>query len=204
MATRGASGGLTAATGNVTVALEAFGFDIILIETVGVGQVELDIIDACDTVVVAIVPESGDAVQAMKAGLMEIADLFVINKADRPGSERLLSSLKQTLETRAQKDPAWQVPIISTVATERKNIDKLNEKINEHIQMLGQNGRLEKKRQEQICKKIIGILKNRYEKEFLDKVSDDVDFNKIADDVFSGKTNPYQVAGELFEKFKSK
>ena len=119
-----------------------------------------------------------------------------------PVTHPIFSSLKQTLETRTKKDPQWQVPIISTVATERTNIDKLHDKINEHIAMLSQNGRLEQKRQEQISKKIIGILKNRYEKEFLEKVIDEVDFDKIASDVFSGETNPYQVAGELFDKFK--
>lgn len=201
MATRGSSGGLSAATGNVTVAMEAFGFDIILIETVGVGQVELDIIDACDTVVVAIVPESGDAVQAMKAGLMEIADIFVINKADRPGADRLLSSLKQTLETRTKKDSSWSVPIVSTVATEKKNIDKLFSHIEKHIAMLSEKGGLERKREEQISKKIIAILKSRFEKEFLEKVLDDIDFDKIARDIFAGKTNPYLIAGELFDKF---
>ena len=91
MATRGATGGLAEATNNVNVVYDAFGFDITLIETVGVGQVELDIIDACDVVVVVLVPESGDAVQTMKAGLMEIAHIFCVNKADRPGSERIIS-----------------------------------------------------------------------------------------------------------------
>lgn len=204
MATRGASGGLTAATGNVTIALEAFGFDVILIETVGVGQVELDIIDACDTVVVTLVPESGDAVQAMKAGLMEIADIFAINKSDRPGADRMESSLRQMLETKKKKEDSWNIPIISTVATEKTNIDILFEKINNHIQFIKENGQYDKKRLNQIVRKIINVLKYQFEKEFLDNLISETDFENISQQVFKGDTNPYEIAGELFDKFSKK
>ncbi len=204
MATRGASGGLTAATGNVTVAMEAFGFDVILIETVGVGQVELDIIDACDTVVVAIVPESGDSVQTMKAGLMEIADIFVLNKADRPGADRLESSLHQMLETKAHDETSWIIPIVATVATDRTNVDFLFEKILEHIKFIKANGTYDSKRRDQISKKIINVIKNRFEKEHLDQLITETDFEIISQKVFNGETNPYEIAGELFEKFTTK
>lgn len=125
MATRGATGGLAGATDNVAVVYDAFGFDVTLIETVGVGQVELDIVDSCDSVVVVLVPESGDAVQTMKAGLMEIADIFCINKSDRPGAERIAADLKQMLDTRKAKDDDWRIPIVSTEAITSKNVDRL-------------------------------------------------------------------------------
>lgn len=201
MATRGATGGLAAATGNVTVALDAFGFDITLIETVGVGQVELDIIDACDTVIVTVVPESGDAVQTMKAGLMEIADIFVINKSDRPGAERLAMDLKQTLQTRPTGKEAWKIPIIPTVAVDKKGVDQLRAKTDEHIAFIKKGGQFEKHRRLQIEKKILSIIKFQFQKDVMDRLGRDFDFEAIIDDIMRGKTNPFKVADELFERF---
>jgi len=201
MATRGATGGLAAATGNVTVALDAFGFDITLIETVGVGQVELDIIDACDTVVVAVVPESGDAVQTMKAGLMEIADVFVVNKADRPSAEKLVLDLRQMLQSKPPEAHGWKIPIISTVAVEGKNIDLLHTKIFEHVSSIRASGKLDRHRRQQIEKKILSIIKNQFQKDFQDRLGREVDFEAIIDEIMKGQTNPFKVAGELLERF---
>jgi LAO/AO transport system kinase len=204
MATRGASGGLAAATGNVTVALDAFGFDITLIETVGVGQVELDIIDACDTVVVAIVPESGDAVQTMKAGLMEIADIFVVNKSDRPGAERLAMDLKQMLQARPVRVKTWAIPIVSTVAVDKKNIDLLRRKIDEHIGFIKDSGQFGRHRRGQIKNKILSIMKHEFQREFLERLGKDVDFEAVIDDIMRGKTNPFKVGEELYRQFSGK
>ncbi len=201
MATRGASGGLAAATGNVTVALDAFGFDITLIETVGVGQVELDIVDACDTVVVAVVPESGDAVQTMKAGLMEIADIFVVNKSDRPGSERIVTDLKQTLQARSKDESEWSIPIIPTVAVDKKNIDRLHQKIVAHLTLIKRTGQFEQHRRQQIKKKILSILRFQFQREFLEQLGKDVDFEDIIDNIMKGQTNPFKVGEELYDRF---
>ncbi len=201
MATRGATGGLAAATGNVTVALDAFGFDITLIETVGVGQVELDIIDACDTVVVTVVPESGDAVQTMKAGLMEIADIFAVNKSDRPGAERLAMDLKQTLQTKPSQADAWKIPIVTTVAVDGKNIDLLGTKVDEHIAFIKGSGQFELHRREQIKKKILSILKNQFQREFLERLGSEVDFEDIVGRIMKGQTNPFKVGDELYASF---
>ena len=202
MATRGASGGLASATNNVLVALDAFGFDVTIIETVGVGQVELDIIDACDTVVVTLVPESGDAVQAMKAGLMEIADVFVVNKADRPYSERMVTDLRTALEFKAHDEHTWMIPVVPTVAVEKKNVDELYTSIYKHIAFIKANNQYETHRRLQIEKKIIAILKNKFEKEFLGKLPDKVDFEKIINQIYTGESNPYSVGQELYEKFR--
>ena len=202
MATRGASGGLNAAVGNITVVMDAFGFDVVLIETVGVGQVELDIIDACDTVVVAVVPESGDAVQTMKAGLMEIADTFVVNKADRPGADRLTQNLKQALETRPHTAESWMIPVLETVAIDNKNIDLLYKTILEHLDFIKSNGQFESKRRKQLHKKILMILKNRFEREFLDLLADKVNFDEIIQSILAGTTNPYAVSDELYARFQ--
>ena len=201
MATRGATGGLAAATSNVTVALDAFGFDITLIETVGVGQVELDIIDACDSIVVTMVPESGDAVQTMKAGLMEIADIFVVNKADRPGAEKMIMDLKQMLDTRVKSSHCWKIPIVSTVAVDRKNVDLLHSEIARHIEFIRNSGQFDVHRREQIQKKILSVLRNQFQREFLDRLGQEVDFGDITDSILTGRTNPFKVGQELFEKF---
>lgn len=201
MATRGASGGLSAAVNNATVAMDAFGFDIVLIETVGVGQVELDVIDACDSVVVAVVPESGDAVQAMKAGLMEIADIFVVNKSDRPGADRLVQSLKQMLDTKKKSGSDWNIPIIETVAVENKNIDRLYNNLTEHIELIKSSGQFDSKREKQISKKIVNILKNRFEKEFLDKLDFESGLNDAITRILEGKSNPYSESDQLYNEF---
>src|SRR4030042_1309230 len=115
MATRGSHGGLPRATGGVIKLMSAFGKDFILVETVGVGQTELDIMQNVDTVVVILVPESGDAIQTMKAGLFEIADIFAVNKADRPGADNLVTELEMMVRLRSGEN-WWQVPVIATEA----------------------------------------------------------------------------------------
>ena len=201
MASRGATGGLSAATGNVSMVLDAFGFDIILIETVGVGQVELDIVDACDTVVVVVVPESGDAVQTMKAGLMEVADIMVVNKADRPGAKNMAVDLKHALSLRKSTDDAWKTKVVTTQAQQAIGIDKLHQHIGEHLEFIKANGHFDQHRRLQIQKKILAILSHRFRQEFIDRLVDQVDFDQIIDDVYRGRTDPYQISDELYKTF---
>ena len=201
MATRGATGGLADATGNVTVVYDAFGFDVTLIETVGVGQVELDIIDACDTVVVAIVPESGDAVQTMKAGLMEIAHIFCVNKSDRPGAEQLVADLRYALRTFAKQKQGWKVPVIATEAVNGKNIPELREKIESHILAAQTSGDFEIHRNRQLKKKILNIIKSRFQRDFLERLSSEMEFDQVVNGVLSGETNPYEISEELYRQF---
>jgi LAO/AO transport system kinase len=170
MATRGSLGGLALATKEVTDVLDAFGFDRILIETVGVGQSELDIACAADSTVVLVVPESGDAIQTMKAGLMEASDLFVVNKADRPGAERMARELSMMLHLRLGqalrnvpahhgvdpkragsrakpaeplKEEGWQIPVLQTVAHEGGGVTELAEALDRHRAWLGASGEYE-------------------------------------------------------------
>ncbi|HHE37004.1 MAG TPA: methylmalonyl Co-A mutase-associated GTPase MeaB, partial [Candidatus Cloacimonetes bacterium] len=117
MATRGSLGGLASKTKDVALIMDAAGMDYVVIETVGVGQIELDIAQVCDTTIVVLVPESGDSIQAMKAGLLEVADILVVNKGDRTGSDRLILELKFAFELRDQ-NLDWEVPILKTVAIE--------------------------------------------------------------------------------------
>ena len=197
MATRGSTGGLATATGNVTIALDAFGFDYILIETVGVGQVELDIIDTCDTVVVVLVPESGDAVQALKAGLMEIADIFALNKADRPGSQNIIASLDMTLEIKREKSD-WDWPVIPTEAINNKNIDILLSRIFAHAEFSKKSGRFEAHRKEQIKKKIQSILYNRMSVCINERLFELSDLDLIVSEIYQGKNDPYTASTRLF------
>jgi len=146
MATRSGSGGLATTTAEVADLMDGYGFDRILVETVGVGQTELEIAGTADTVVVVIVPESGDVVQAMKAGLMEIADVFVVNKADRPGADALIRDMRQAVDLRSPGDdsgaesPAWEIPVLRTSAASGEGIDELQEALESHGEWLETSG----------------------------------------------------------------
>lgn len=146
MATRGSLGGLAAKAAEVSRVIEAAGYDLIIFETVGVGQSELDIVKAADTTVVALVPESGDSIQAMKAGLMEIADIFVMNKSDRTDSDKAVQALESSLQLREHTAHSWLIPIIKTVATTGTGISELFVAIEAHARYLQSKGLLEKKR----------------------------------------------------------
>lgn len=174
MATRGSLGGLATTTKEVLDLMDAYRFDRILVETVGVGQTELEITAAADTVVVVLVPESGDAIQAMKAGLMEIADIFVVNKADRPGADRLVKEIRQAMHLKAGSamkdvpahhgvdlgrvmkkerstspkpdDGAWTIPVLATTAQSGEGVDELLETVEKHRAWLVESGQLEGRR----------------------------------------------------------
>src|SRR5262249_35970959 len=137
MATRGHLGGLARATAQTQRLLDASGFDWVLVETVGVGQTELDVARLADTTVVVLVPEAGAAIQTMKAGLLEAADVFVVNKADREGAHRLLAELRHMIHLhrdgqQASKDLDWEVPILATEAVNDKGVDALLDTIGRH------------------------------------------------------------------------
>jgi LAO/AO transport system kinase len=134
LSSRGHLGGLSAASAEVVDLLDAAGFDRVVVETVGVGQSELGVMEVADTVVVVLTPESGDAVQAMKAGLLEIASVFVVNKADRPGADRLARELERMVELEPKGPGQWTPPVLSVVATERRGIDRVAEATRDHLE----------------------------------------------------------------------
>lgn len=203
MASRGASGGLSTATNNVAVVMDAFGFDITMIETVGVGQIEMDIVDACDVVVVAVVPESGDAVQTMKAGLMEIADIMVVNKADRPGAESVTSELRHSFKLRKKSDNTWSVPVVPTEAVYNKGIDKLTDQIDAFVEYAHVTGRMDNHRRDRIRTMILNILSNRFQLEFLNQMTNQISFDEIIERIYKGEDNPYLISEELYQHFSS-
>lgn len=198
MASRGSFGGLAKTTKEVSLVLDAFGKDYIIIETVGVGQVELDVVDTCDTTVVVFVPESGDSIQAMKAGLMEIADILVVNKSDREGAESMVFELESILDLKRGKI-GWEYPVISAQAVNNIGIEKLLQKIFDHRQFITENGFFEKHRKEQIKSEIKKLIEHKL-KEITDKkVGKIFDIEKIVEKVLARKDDPYS-ASERFLK----
>lgn len=151
MASRGALGGLAAATGGLVAALDGAGFAIVMIETVGAGQSEVDIARTAHTTLVVEAPGLGDEVQAIKAGILEIADILVVNKADLPGADHAVRMLRSTLDTArptGEAGPAWKPPVLPTVATKGEGVDELAQAIFRHRAFLGETGRLEQFRRD--------------------------------------------------------
>jgi LAO/AO transport system kinase len=167
MATRGSLGGLSMKTHDVCDILDGHGFDIILIETVGVGQIELDIAQAADVTITVLVPESGDDIQAMKAGIMEITDIFVVNKADRHGAEAMVLNLKSLtkLRTRYSSLP-WEQPVIKTVATEETGIDKVYHALEEYRSLLKKDDHWDTIRTDRLRNKIVQLVEDQLSNAF--------------------------------------
>ena len=166
LAARGAGGGLSEATEAACDVLDAAGFDRVLIETVGVGQGELDVAEAADTIVVVLVPESGDAIQAMKAGLMEIADVFCVNKADHPDANALVGALRSTLRLRAHDEATWMPPVVKTVATQTEGLDALTDAMQQHRDWLAADGRWQAKRAMRLRRRVRRLVQADWQRRF--------------------------------------
>lgn len=190
MATRGHLGGMAAATLQVVALLDAAGFDYVLIETVGVGQSEVDIVQAADTTVVLMTPGQGDGVQAFKAGIMEIADVFCINKYDHPGADRLRRELSGAQELGMYDDQTWFAPIVGAVASKGEGVAQLLEKILEHQEHIGSEG-LEKSRRARVRAEVLASLTEQ-----LRQVLAANDEHAVSS-VLTGKLTPAQVVREL-------
>ena len=202
MATRGSLGGLARATGDVIKVMDAFGFPWILIETVGVGQTELDIIRQADTTVVALVPESGDSVQAMKAGLMEVADVFVVNKADRDGAHALMAELKFSVHlhytgSAPARDVDWEVPVLAAQAVNDVGMDTLLQQIRRHRTVLEQAGALEKRRQARRRADLEALLVEEYTAQVTALVQQDPALARTLDAVTGGRLDVYSAVAQI-------
>jgi len=199
MATRGSLGGLASKTKDVALVLDAAGMDCILIETVGVGQVELDIAQVSDTTVVVLVPESGDAIQAMKAGILEVADILVVNKGDRTGSDRLMMELKFAFELRDEKI-RWQVPILKTVAIENIGIDELVSTIKFHKEHLEKSGKLEIERKNKLILRVNELIEERIKIHLHEYVIDQKQLKKMIDKAYERKITPHYIIDKIAKK----
>jgi len=196
MATRGSLGGLARATGDVIKLMDAFGFPWILIETVGVGQTELDIVRQADTTVVILVPESGDSVQAMKAGLMEVADIFVVNKADRDGAHALMAELRFSVHLHysssvSPKDIDWEIPVLAAQATNDVGVAELLVEVKRHRSVLDQTGALEKRRRARRRADLRTLLVEEFAGRVMASVEADPELVATMDAVAEGKLDAY-------------
>ena len=205
MATRGSLGGLARATGDVIRLLDAFGFDWIIIETVGVGQTELDVIKQTDTTVVALVPESGDSIQAMKAGLMEVADVFVVNKADRPGAHALMAELRFSVHlhytSRASgKDVDWEVPVLATEAERDVGIAPLLDAVKRHRAALEHAGALATRRQARRRAELEALLVEEFTAQITARVRADQELAWTIEAVSEGALDPYSAVRQILAR----
>ena len=195
MATRGSRGGLARAAREVVLILGATGRDSILLETVGVGQIELDIAETADTVVVVLVPESGDGIQAMKAGLMEIGDIFVINKADRDGADGLAVELESVLAMNNAR--LWSPPVLKTIAKSGEGTLELMEAIQEHRTWLNTSGEGDRRRKQRVGAYVKEIVKETMVRRLWQENNLKGELDKLLDDIMEGLTDPFSVAEEI-------
>ena len=228
MATRGSLGGLATTSKEVLDLMDAFGFDRVLVETVGVGQTELEVTAAADTVIVVLVPESGDAIQAMKAGLMEIADIFVVNKADRPGAQRLVTELRHALhlkagnalkdipahhgvdlsralreecatDTEATEKGRWSIPVLSTVAQSGQGLPRLLEAVEAHRDWLAASGQLEARRRSRARTRVQDVVERELRRVARRSELANEVLEAALDGIGDRVTTPYSVARRILD-----
>jgi LAO/AO transport system kinase len=189
IASRGSLGGLSTSTENISQVMESFGMDVILIETVGVGQSELDIMEITDIVIVVLVPESGDSIQAMKAGLMEIGDIFVVNKSDRDGADRAVEFIKSSLSFK-KNIKNNETPVIKTSASNEDNIDSLFLAIEDRMKFLNDSDELKMKREQRREREVKDILRDLFIKSI----------DKLIKNMENVNASPYEKAKKILEK----
>jgi LAO/AO transport system kinase len=197
MATRGALGGLSTAAPQAVRVLDAAGVDVVLVETVGVGQSEVDIVGLADTTVVLLAPGMGDGIQAAKAGILEVADVFVVNKSDRDGADQTVRDLKHAMSlARRSTGPSWRQPIVRTVATAGSGGDELVAALDSHHEWLVTHGELESRRIHRATREIeaiaVAALRTR-----LNTLAAGETLSNLAKQVAAGETDPYTAADQL-------
>ena len=198
VATRGQSGGLPRIVKSMVRALDASGIDLILVETVGVGQTELGIISVADTVLVALNPESGDTIQTLKAGVMEIADLYLVNKADRDGANHMATAITGMLHM-AVNSPDWNPPVLLTTAHIGEGIGELWEKINEHRDFLTNSGEIEYRRNNQRRREFLEAVEEVLAQRLRDRVENDPALKATLEKVAAKENDPYSAALEFLD-----
>ncbi len=199
MASRGALGGLSEAALQVALAMDAAGKDDVLIETVGVGQAEIDIVDHADTIVLALMPGSGDSIQALKAGVMEIPDVIVVNKADHPMTDTMVREVRGVLAL-SHEPGKWQVPILRTEAARAEGVEELAEKIDEHRTYIEAEGTLEERRARNLRNEVLGIATSRMRRRMEATAEGDPETAALLERVVRREIDPASAASELMER----
>jgi LAO/AO transport system kinase len=198
MALRESHGGLPRTVGGVIKLMDAFGKDFILVETVGVGQTELDIIKNSDTVTVLLTPEGGDPIQALKAGLLEIADILVVNKADRPGTEDMVVGLTSLLSYNPENS-WWEPPVLTSQAVNNVGVEELYEAIRNHRRALEESGRLEERRREQRRGELLKMVTENVTSKINELMTKDADFLSCLTKVEKGDMDAYSAYAEIMD-----
>jgi GTPase len=203
MATRGHLGGLATATTDVVTVMDAAGKNPILIETVGVGQDEIDIVKLADVSIVVLVPGMGDDVQALKAGIMEIGDIFVINKCDRPGVEAMERVILAMLSF-AHRADGWQPPLIKTIATEGRGIDELIDSIRQYLLFFQESAARLKKKKEAAKQRLITLLEEKLVNTAVEQMFPDGELDNVIDQIANRRRDPYSVVDDVMRNLRFK
>ena len=198
MGTRGHLGGLAEATLQALLVLDAAGKELVFVETVGAGQSEVEVIGIADTVVLVLMPGSGDSVQALKAGIMEIPDVIAINKMDHPAAKTMLNEVRSILSLDRERE--WRPPIVLTEATRGENIDVLWQKIAEHRAHLDTNGLLEERRRKNLAGEVFAVASGRAKAHLERAVEDDPELRRLLDAVQRRELDPLSAVREIMEK----
>lgn len=198
MATRGSLGGLSQKAGDAVKLMDAFGMDVIIVETVGVGQSEVDIVKTADTTMVVVIPGMGDDIQAIKAGILEIGDLITINKADRDGTEKLNIEMEMMLELN-QAEVKWRPPINQTVASKGEGIQQVVESIEAHRKYLEESGQLAVKRRKRIHSEVTDMINTRVNRYIEKMIVKTQEFDTTIEQLQKHETNPYSVVDEIVQ-----
>jgi len=198
MANRGALGGLSEAALQAALLMDAAGRDDVFVETVGVGQAEVDIIDHADTVVLVLMPGSGDSIQALKAGIMEIPDVIVVNKSDHPLTETMIREIRGVLSLAPQR--GWRVPIVKTEAVRGVGVDELVQRLDEHRAHIEAEGTLHERRRRNLHNEVLAIATSRMRKRLEAELDGDAQFAALLDEVVARKLDPASAAAELLAR----
>lgn len=198
MGTRGSLGGLSRATREAIQVLDAFGKDIVLVETVGVGQSEVDIVRTADSTLVVLTPAGGDSVQTIKAGIMEIADIFVINKADLPGAERTATEINAMLDMKS--GIPWRPPVIPTVSTRNEGIDELWASLSRHRSHMKESGRLLEVRRQRVRRELTEQVEYLVKNQIWDQVKETIELDDLVEKIVRRRQDPYSAAHDLLEE----
>ncbi|HEY6652502.1 MAG TPA: methylmalonyl Co-A mutase-associated GTPase MeaB [Solirubrobacterales bacterium] len=198
MASRGALGGLSEATLQAALLMDASGKDDVFIETVGVGQAEIDIVDHGDTIVLVLMPGSGDSIQALKAGVMEIPDIIVVNKSDHPMTDTMIREIRGVLSL--GPSTSWRVPIVKTEAAKGEGVAQLAEKISEHREHIEAEGTLDERRARNLRNEVLELAASRMRRRLEAAVADDTSIRELLDRVVKRELDPASAAKELLER----
>ena len=199
MANRGALGGLSEAALQAALLMDAAGREDIFLETVGVGQAEVDIIDHADTIVLVLMPGSGDSIQALKAGIMEIPDIIVVNKADHPLTETMVREIRGVLSL--APSGGWSVPIVKTEASHGIGVNDLIERLDQHRAHIEAEGTLSERRRRNLRSEVLSLCTYRLRRELEARIGEDAGFQELLDEVVERRLDPSSAATQILDRF---